>query len=384
MSSLYDFLNTELSSSSTGGVNAAEGQDPSTVNDGIRQLKQLLAAFVDDLGAVNTVGGTGDAITVTLGQVGGANSITAYATGQFFRFIAGAANTGAATINVNSIGAKALRKTAFGTDAPLSAGDISPGESYVVVYRSSANGGAGGWVIVSGALGNQYLYSADAGAASGPILEHYRNSPSPAASDILGQATYTGNNADGTKKVYVYTSGFLLDPTAGSEDGGFYLNALVGGVDTAIAQFGPAAALRGTATNDDANAGFIGEYISGSATGTSLTSGTQANGASASFTAGDWDMQLVAEFAAGGATTLTYASASISTTSATVDSTTGRRVIVPYNSANLASSGGNITISVPPVRVSLASTTTVYGVALAVFGGSTLTVSTRISGRRVR
>ena len=43
-----------------------------------------IAQFVDDLGAVNTVGGTGDAITVTL-----ASGITAYATGQMFEGWAG-------------------------------------------------------------------------------------------------------------------------------------------------------------------------------------------------------------------------------------------------------------------------------------------------------
>lgn len=149
MSSLYDFLNTEASSSATGGVNTAEGQDPSTVNDGLRQFKQLVAAFIDDLGAVNTVGGTGDAVTVTLGQVGGANSISAYATGQLFRFIAGAANTGAATMNVNSIGAKAIRKISGGSDVALAAGDIAAGETYTVIYRSTANSSAGGWVLVN-------------------------------------------------------------------------------------------------------------------------------------------------------------------------------------------------------------------------------------------
>lgn len=153
MSSIYDLLNTEASNSITGGVNAAEGQDPATVNDGVRQLKQLLAAFVDDLGAVNTVGGTGDAITVTLGQVGGANSISAYATGQMFRFVAGAANTGAVTINVNSIGVKKVRKirTSDGADIDLSAADIGKGETYFLHYRSTADGGSGAFVLVGAA-----------------------------------------------------------------------------------------------------------------------------------------------------------------------------------------------------------------------------------------
>jgi hypothetical protein len=150
MSSLYDFLNTELSSSATGGVNTAEGQDPSTVNDGLRQFKQLVAAFIDDLGAVTTVGGTADAITVTLGQVGGANSISAYATGQLFRFKAGADNTGAATINVNAIGAKAIRKIESGADVALDAADILDGKYYLAIYDATANAAAGAWIIDPG------------------------------------------------------------------------------------------------------------------------------------------------------------------------------------------------------------------------------------------
>src|SRR5687767_2538625 len=68
------------------------------IDNWFRSLGSKLAQFVDDLGAVSTVAGTGDAVTVTL-----ASGITAYATGQMFRFIAGAANTGAATMNVNAI-----------------------------------------------------------------------------------------------------------------------------------------------------------------------------------------------------------------------------------------------------------------------------------------
>lgn len=116
------------------------------IDNWFRALGSKLAQFVDDLGAVNTVAGTGDAVTVTL-----ASGITAYATGQFFRFIAGAANTGAATMNVNAIGAKAIRKISGGTDVALSAGDLAAGATYEVVYRASANAAAGAWVIVGSA-----------------------------------------------------------------------------------------------------------------------------------------------------------------------------------------------------------------------------------------
>ena len=58
-------------------------------------------------------------------------TLSAYVTGQTFRFIASAANTGATTININSIGAKAITKN--GTTA-LAAGDIASGSIVIVTY----------------------------------------------------------------------------------------------------------------------------------------------------------------------------------------------------------------------------------------------------------
>jgi hypothetical protein len=61
----------------------------------------------------------------------GAVGMTAYATGQRFTFIAAGANTGAATININSIGAKTVTK--FGATA-LVAGDLASNTAYEIIY----------------------------------------------------------------------------------------------------------------------------------------------------------------------------------------------------------------------------------------------------------
>lgn len=74
-----------------------------------------------------------------IGSVSGADTITgsmtpaltAYAAGQMFYFVAAGANTGAVTLNINSLGAKAV--TRDGSTA-LAAGDINSGEIVVVVY----------------------------------------------------------------------------------------------------------------------------------------------------------------------------------------------------------------------------------------------------------
>jgi hypothetical protein len=58
-------------------------------------------------------------------------AITAYATGNLFSFVAANTNTGAATINLNSLGAKSITKQ--GATA-LSAGDIVSNRMYLIEY----------------------------------------------------------------------------------------------------------------------------------------------------------------------------------------------------------------------------------------------------------
>jgi len=74
---------------------------------------------------IATVSGT-DTLTGSL-----IPAIAAYATGNLFSFVAVATNTGAATINLNSLGAKSITKS--GTTA-LAAGDLVSGQVYLIEY----------------------------------------------------------------------------------------------------------------------------------------------------------------------------------------------------------------------------------------------------------
>ena len=74
---------------------------------------------------IATVTGT-DTLTGTLSP-----ALTAYATGNLFSFVAANTNTGAATINLNSLGAKNITKQ--GTTA-LIAGDIASGRVHLIEY----------------------------------------------------------------------------------------------------------------------------------------------------------------------------------------------------------------------------------------------------------
>lgn len=75
---------------------------------------------------VPTVGGTANAITLTTGY-----SVTAYAAGQTFRFIAQATNSGAATVAVDGLGAKSI--TGPG-GAALSGGQILVNALVTITY----------------------------------------------------------------------------------------------------------------------------------------------------------------------------------------------------------------------------------------------------------
>lgn len=85
------------------------------------------------LGAITTTGSS-NAYVVTTGQ-----SLTAYADGQTFTVRASFANTGAATMNVDAIGAKNLRKLVGGTLTALASGDIASGDYLRVTYNSASD-----------------------------------------------------------------------------------------------------------------------------------------------------------------------------------------------------------------------------------------------------
>ncbi len=77
-----------------------------------------------------TVGGTADAITLA----GTSAPITAYAAGQRFSFLnTGGPNTGAATVNVDSVGAKDIKRNDGSTTA-LSAADMPDNALVIIQY----------------------------------------------------------------------------------------------------------------------------------------------------------------------------------------------------------------------------------------------------------
>lgn len=145
--------------------------------------------------------------------------------------------------------------------------------------------------------------------------------------------------------------------------------------------------LIGTATNDSAASGFIGEFTSSTiATGSAvaLTTGVTSNITSISLTAGDWDVQVQGFVKAAATTTVNITFVGPSLTSATLNTNVGQFAqLNTFN--NVGSSFGNDpNLHCIPVRFSLASTTTIFFVMQVTFGVSTCSGYGIIRARRMR
>ena len=73
------------------------------------------------------------------------------------------------------------------------------------------------------------LTSTDEDASSGPNLRIYRNSSSPADSDILGVLEYEGRNDNSEDIRYVQITSFADDVSDGTEDGSYFISTMHGG-----------------------------------------------------------------------------------------------------------------------------------------------------------
>ena len=81
-------------------------------------------------------------------------------------------------------------------------------------------------------VGDQQVFqSNDAGGMAGPNLDLYRNSASPAASDVIGQIEFSAENSADGKEPYASISSQIDDPTATSEDGRLSLTTRRGGAN---------------------------------------------------------------------------------------------------------------------------------------------------------
>lgn len=110
--------------------------------------------LLNDIGGQNSTAGTGAAYTLT-----SSSSFTALTNGLVIGFKAHANGSASATINVNGLGARSIRRLSTTGDSAIGATDIVANGIYVATYNSSANSNAGGWVLwaSSGLIANEQL-----------------------------------------------------------------------------------------------------------------------------------------------------------------------------------------------------------------------------------
>jgi len=143
----------------------------------------------------------------------------------------------------------------------------------------------------------------------------------------------------------------------------------------------------GTTTNDDAQAGKIGERKTGQlavASTASLTTNTGKTITSVALTAGDWEVSGAVHFVPANTTTVTNLIAGISATDNTQPSTDLLGGYAERGAGYTAAGTVWNTVTVAPTRIALTATTTYYLVATAVFGASTCTGHGFIRAVRVR
>jgi hypothetical protein len=146
----------------------------------------------------------------------------------------------------------------------------------------------------------------------------------------------------------------------------------------------------GTSTNDNATAGYVGEYIESrisSASPVALTNNTVVNVTTLSLTAGDWQVQGNLGFLGTGTTAnlvVGYAGGGTSLTSVTLPANDYGMNWIGTNTAGTWNFNPNY--SIPAQRVTLTATTTIYLVAKAGFSGASTGLSAYggFSARRMR
>lgn len=270
----------------------------------------------------------------------------------------------------------------------------------IAVPSCSTSSSALNWTTSGGAAAltcNTAINASTLGGATfaspGPIGS---TTPSTGAFTTLSATTALGVASGGTGQASLLLHGVMI----GEGTGAIHTTAgttgqMLVGVTSADPAFGntvstlvatstitpsSTAGIVGTTTNDNANAGSVGEYVTATGTAVPLSTTIPANITSISLTAGDWNVWGNVQFLPGVTTTQQGAQVSVSTTSATQSVAVGGFGV----SAAAIPAGLSQAVAAPMLRISISSTTTVFLVATGTFSVSTETAQGFIAARRIR
>lgn len=164
---IYDFDPVAANNQNFAGIPYGPNQlYHNQIDNLFRAYGGALGGFVDDLGAVATPTGSATAVAVTLSQ-----GFTGYGTaageirhGTLIALKMPWAASGAATLNVNSLGTKKIRRQG---DAAIEADDWLANGIYFLRYDTAYDSANGAWVLMNAATsGVVYLTNAQAVAGT--------------------------------------------------------------------------------------------------------------------------------------------------------------------------------------------------------------------------
>ena len=153
----------------------------------------------------------------------------------------------------NALGALNYKGTwnASSNTPTLADGTGAKGDYYVVSTAGTQTFGGvqlffgtGDWIAYNGAVwqrveggsdgnfANVTLTSTDAGATAAPLLDLFRDSATPAASDTLGEIEFNGEDSAGNKQTYGVIHASILSPTSTAEQGQLHFETATAGALT--------------------------------------------------------------------------------------------------------------------------------------------------------
>lgn len=239
--------------------------------------------------------------------------------------------------------------------------------------------------LVNSSTTMETLQCTDAGATAGPIVDLYRNSASPAASDVLGQIQFNGQDGGNSKQLYAQITAQADTVTAGAGSARLTFSTDSGGaLTTQLAMLNTGCQIRGNNANAAPTSGYIGELISNtvtSGTPTSLSTGTPKTIQTITFTtAGTYSISLVMGLFGATAKTSFVVGISSNTNSFTGTVQGDTQIDSNYPLGTLTN---NFYVTIPSVVVTVAASTSYYGVAQSAFTVGTETAWGRLSAVRI-
>ena len=346
------------------------------------------------------VGGSGTitkaaCIYVETAPSGGTNNYSIYSAGGYCTFVGGLDNTpiGGGTANSGSFTTLSTSSTSALTGNVGVGGTVRTDAALNITSSINTTSGAGYFQILNGTINatansDIVAFQRSAGTfntATFTLLGYigsYISAPTLTGSGSLATATMIqiGSAPTATTTYGIHQTGADQNVFGGLIQAASIQNTPIGSVTPSTGAFttitasgaitpSQTAGIVGTTTNNNANAGSIGEYIESVipyASAVHPVTGAAINVTSVSLTAGDWMVtgMIMFDFSTGGATALANAFGWASSTSATLPNLDlALRASFLWNNTTVPV--GTQATPLPTIRFSLASTTTVYLSAFA-------------------